>query len=287
MKKILLSLFWIITFWLINFWSCSTVDDILNTTSHVVSSVSVTSTDTFVTVVDFWEFDSSTVCFKFDNMSVSTNIQVGPYTSQNPWYLNRNQWYYYRWAWAWNYTCVYVWSDWRYLNVSVPNPVTFDVEYFFMNTFLDTTLPVMTSFECQQNYDLIPISSVDSNYCEINNLCPSWWWECIISGSWFSDIYIYSNNRYFPLTWTNSVFINLPQYLTYNYDYSNWWDDLDIDIWYSVDDSYLSSVKDLQLTTPNQVDLNNIVSWLLPLFVPWLVVILFLYFVFRFLKKIF
>jgi len=54
MKKILLSLFWIITFWLINFWSCSTVDDILNTTSHVVSSVSVTSTDTFVTVVDFW-----------------------------------------------------------------------------------------------------------------------------------------------------------------------------------------------------------------------------------------
>ena len=281
MKKILLSLFWIITLWLINFWSCFNVSDFItyiDTQTVNINQWSVHKVFETTSSSDYW-----TYCIKITSI---TSGRIWAFWYNNSLAFNRDWFsYFYSDFGVPFYVCSYV--NVSYLLLYAQNwsiDITYDL--FKLNNLLDYQVPVMTSFECQQNYDLIPISSVDSNYCEINNLCPSWWWECI-EGSWFSDIYIYSNNRYFPLTWTNSVFINLPQYLNYNYDYSNWWNDLDIDLWYSVDDSYLSSVKDLQLTTPNQVDLNNIVSWLLPLFVPWLVVILFLYFVFRFLKKIF
>ena len=42
-----------------------------------------------------------------------------------------------------------------------------------------------------------------------------------------------------------------------------------------------------QKEIPNEIDFNNTVSVLLPLFVPGLVLILFIYFIFRLLKKIF
>lgn len=136
---------------------------------------------------------------------------------------------------------------------------------------------LMSSLECQTDYNLIPIESVDINYCVSNQLCPACdltWWN---SELFINDIQHISA----PL-----ININIPE--EFDWDYT--WNDeeflLDVK-WYNVDTEYISSIITTQNSKPNNVDFNNIVSWLIPLLVPWLVLIAFIYFVFRFVKKIF
>ena len=57
--------------------------------------------------------------------------------------------------------------------------------------------------------------------------------------------------------------------------------------WYNVDTAYIDWIITTQKTLPDKQDFNNTISWLLPLFVPWLVIIACLYFIFRFIKKVF
>ena len=132
-----------------------------------------------------------------------------------------------------------------------------------------------TSEECQSEYSLMPIWSCDSEYCELN-------WMCGVSWTWLSELYI---------NWINHLSapeINLLIPLEYQWDYLYTWDILNINIsWYNVDYEYIDNIIRTQNSTPNDTDLNNIVSGLTPLFVPWLVLILFILFVFRFIKKIF
>lgn len=56
---------------------------------------------------------------------------------------------------------------------------------------------------------------------------------------------------------------------------------------FNVDTEYIDWIIRTQKTTPNNTDFNNIVSGLIPLLVPGLFIILFIYFIFRFIKKVF
>lgn len=176
-------------------------------------------------------------------------------------------------------------------------------------TWLDnncpTCSPQYTSQECQSVYWLV--SSWLLNECESDLL------SCQSSISWYdSTLNVCTNNlnncttnlsNCLEWNWSNiqwsSLFINDIQHIwaplinitipeEINWDYT--WNDEDFIInisWYNVDTDYIAWIITTQNSKPNNVDFNNIVSWLIPLLVPWLVLIAFIYFVFRFIKKIF
>ena len=143
----------------------------------------------------------------------------------------------------------------------------------------------MTSLECQTEYNLIPISSVDENYCTTNNLCPSsecpvcpvWTW-------WVSSVYI---NDILHVG-SPFIYMNIPEEIDWDYAYTQWWTNMNIDIvWYNQDPDKINGIITIQNYKPNSQDFTSLVSNAIPLFVPWLCIILLLYFIFRFIKKIF
>ena len=117
---------------------------------------------------------------------------------------------------------------------------------------------------------------IDTNYCVSNDLCPvsSWvsWSELVIN-----DIVHESA----PL-----INITIPE--EYSWDYSVDENEFTLDIsGYNVDYAYIDNIITTQKWKPNNIDFNNVITWLIPLLVPWLVIILFIWFIFRFIKKIF
>lgn len=128
-------------------------------------------------------------------------------------------------------------------------------------------------------------SSIDSNYCELNNLCPVYTWDSE-DLSWVNRSILHIN--WIEHVWAWFIDITIPEEFDWNYLYTWNWDVFELNIsWYNVDTEYIDWIITTQKTLPNKEDFNNTISWLLPWFVPWLVIVLFLYFVFRFLKKVF
>lgn len=170
-------------------------------------------------------------------------------------------------VWVNSFTCV---PSWRtiYLYWDTTAKIYFFKQWVWI-------VPILSSQECQLEYSLIPISEVDSEYCQTNNLCPE-------VSNWLSTLYI-NDIRHESMPF---IYVNIPE--EFQRDYSTWINDFTIDVeWYNVDTEYISWVIDTQKNKPSQTDFNNIITDIIPLFVPWLVIILFIYFVFRFLKKIF
>lgn len=130
-------------------------------------------------------------------------------------------------------------------------------------------------------------NSIDHNYCENNNLCPIYTWDSwSCNNSWDvsrSSVYI---NDIQHLWWPN-INISIPEEISWDYDY-NVNNDMSIDIeWYNVDYDKINWIVDIQKYKPTSDDFTRLVSESVPLFVPWLVIILLVYFIFRFVKKIF
>ena len=167
-------------------------------------------------------------------------------------------------------------------------------DYFYLNDLLNSDLPIMTSLDCQTQYNLIPISSVDQAYC-INNfpvIAITWVNQdycvsndlCPMNSNWVSNLFI--NDIFHP--WAFNIIINIPEEIGWDYAYTSSWYNFNLDIdRYNVDYTKVQDQIDIQNYKPNSDDLSQIVSEIIPLFVPWLVIILLLYFIFRFIKKIF
>lgn len=125
----------------------------------------------------------------------------------------------------------------------------------------------MSELECQTEYSLVPVDTV----CPVNEN-PDW-----------SAVYVNEIQH----IWWPTINITIPE--EYAWDY-NYWNDSGLNIvisGFNVDYEYMDNVINTQKTLPNDIDFNNIVSSIVPLFVPWIVIIFFLYFVFKFIKKIF
>lgn len=106
-------------------------------------------------------------------------------------------------------------------------------------------------------------------------------WSCESWSNW-SALYINDIQH----LWKPNIFITIPEEI--NWTYTSEWDDFDLNVsWYNVDTEYIENVIDIQNTKPSQDDFNKIISEVIPLFVPWLFIILFIYFVFRLVKKVF
>lgn len=141
---------------------------------------------------------------------------------------------------------------------------------------------VYDSIKCQTEYSLIPISSVDQEYCTSNNLCPSQ--DCPVWTWWISSVYI---NDILHVG-APFIYMNIPEEIDWDYAYTQWWTNMNIDVvWYNQDTEKIEWIITVQNYKPNSSDFTSLVSNAIPLFVPWLCIILLLYFIFRFIKKIF
>lgn len=130
----------------------------------------------------------------------------------------------------------------------------------------------------ETDYDLL---SWNYNTCvsDLNSCMNNWWisWDVQWSSLFINDDQV---------LWNKNIFINIP--FDYEYSYTNEWEDFELDIvWLNYDEDYIAWIITTQNSKPSKSDLNYIISSLLPLFVPWLVIILFIYFVFKFIKKAF
>lgn len=154
----------------------------------------------------------------------------------------------------------------------------------FVNNFSDFTLFCPSCPECQEcetcptTWEILSWyileSSINSGYCIENWLC----WEI---STWLSTLYI-NDIRHESKPF---IYINIPEEI--NWDYT--WDieQISIDVeGYNKDTDYINSVISSQISKPTSEDLWNLIN-VVTKFVPWLVIILFIYFVFRFIKKIF
>ena len=142
-----------------------------------------------------------------------------------------------------------------------------------------------TSLECQQEYSLIPISSVDANYCSSNNLCSSSGCdECpeFTGDSNWSALYINNvlhDSR--PI-----VRVDIPSEI--DRDYSTTPNEFDLNIsWYNVDTEWMDGVLSVQNYKPTTDDFSALVWEALPKFWWLLAVCLFVILVFYMIKKVF
>jgi len=127
-------------------------------------------------------------------------------------------------------------------------------------------------------------SEITPWYCEVEFwlISPS---DCPNS-SWTGDIMwssFWVNN--FQVMWGRNIYLYIPDWLDWDYTYFD--ENLQIEVENEWDSEYIEWIIENQTTLPNKTDLNNIISGVLPLFIPGLVIILFIYFIFRFIKKIF
>ena len=111
------------------------------------------------------------------------------------------------------------------------------------------------------------------------------WWQCSwdVIGSWnWSALYINDIQH------ESAPLINLTIPEEFERDYTNDSGEFNLWVsWYNLDPAYIDWIITTQKTLPDKQDFNNTISWLLPLFIPWLVIIACLYFIFRFIKKVF
>lgn len=151
-------------------------------------------------------------------------------------------------------------------------------QYYYQTCSWERLDYINDLLECQD--DLTTLSwSYNSCLWELNT-CMSW-------NPWTWDIQwsaLFINN--IQHIWKPIINITIPQEI--NWDYTTTWDLFDLSVvWYNVDYDKIEWVINTQSTIPTKDDFNKIVSEVIPLFVPWLIIILFIYFVFRFIKKIF
>lgn len=143
------------------------------------------------------------------------------------------------------------------------------------------TCPEINTWEILSWYILE--SEIDNQYCEDHWYCPlinSW----DIIWSWDNWSALFINEIQHPSA--PLINITIPE----EFDWTYTWDEEEYDVvvnWYNVDTEYIDWIIRNQTTLPDKTDFNKAISELVPLLVPWLVIILFLYFVFRSIKKIF
>ena len=109
-------------------------------------------------------------------------------------------------------------------------------------------------------------------------------WDCRAgncSGEYFSNLFI--NNVSYP--WSANIFVNVPQEFDFNYSLT--WSDSAIDIEYKTDPDYVQSIIDINSYRPTSSDFTDTFVSGLALVMPYIVILLFIVFVRKLIKKIF
>lgn len=312
MKKILLSLFWFITLWLLNFSSAEIYDFTTYDQQLLISS----SSDIYL----YNEFyNSPVICFDTMSPGWAGAVSFNWNTYSLVWqfiscYMFLNNIPYHLDVWGWSIR-VKMYFD----SSTIDNDFSSSCDYSQYEAQINTLSWNLAT--CQSNYDTLNFncnnldssyksclsnlstcqsdfnscqnssacdyswyileSEINSWYCLVNWLCPS---SEICNDSDYSNLFIYSNNKYFSITWTNNIYVNLPSYLWYDYDYSNAWNDLDIDVWMVVDEDYIDWLNAVQNYKPTSEDFTKLI-WTLAPYSKILIFCVFLFIIWAWIKK--
>lgn len=134
---------------------------------------------------------------------------------------------------------------------------------------------------CKTAYNTL---SWNYNSClwELNSCMSNSWSNC--SWTWTNWSALYINN----IQHLGKPIINIAIPEEISWDYVSTGDIFDLSVvGYNVDPDYIEWIINLQNTKPTEEDFNKLVSEVVPLLVPGLFIIAFLYFAFRFIKKVF
>lgn len=264
MKKLLLSLFvWFV--WIISFWYCNDI------VSRVNSSISLSNTYTW---------DCVWYCCIQSSSSSKQLIRLNYWgVEYQPFYWNYNNNDLYCFELLWSYTL----TNSNSTAITVYN---YDIPISIYSgdcSDCSTCDDPYTSLECQTEYNLIPVEDVDINYCVWNWLCPN---EC---GSWtdfswdlqYSNIYI--NSILHP--WEENIFIDIPDYIQWDYSVDTWNFNLYVWSWYDMD--YMNSIIKINSYRPTSSDFTNIFVSGLTLIFPYIFVLLLIIFMWKLIKRVF
>lgn len=281
MKKILLSI--LISFiWLVWFWYCWFEN---NFTTWFVLTTSQNWNN-------FFAYDSSWIKIVPINWSITVNWETclfvrSTWTNPNS-YLQASCW------WS-NYNekitsfTFSAWSYWFECYDTTHNCTSTSID-FWWQTFSFTNVSwwsdcpsQYTSEECQQEYSLMPISSCDSEYCQLNELC--WTWS---SWSWdlqWSSLFI----NWIQHVWWSIIDVTIPSEIQRNYIYT--WENeetfkLDIE-GLNGDPDYIQWIIDVNSYRPTSEDFTNTFVWGLTLIFPYIIITAIVLFIWRFIRKIF
>lgn len=321
----MLSIFIIGVIWFINFWSCETVSWLKNYIySWTVDfwEMPMNSYTNPIKVITVENVGSSlkNYCVEFDIVSWSVSkdyhftIWFGKnsYLSSWSWWITKNWWtnpfpnvfnvFAEIWQDMWTSWTVCLFWNVPYLNIWLLNwnsaqyswRFILDYKVYDLTSLLNTELSSpdcptcddpYTSLECQNEYNLIPVENVTKEYCEINhNLispesCPICEWSGSIN---WSALYI--NNE--QVSSASRINVNIYDWIDYNLNYVE--DSATINVtgpeW---DQEYIQWIIDTNSYQPSTEDFKNVFVWWLTLILPYLVVVLFVVFIWKFIRKIF
>lgn len=143
-----------------------------------------------------------------------------------------------------------------------------------------------TSLQCQTEYNLIPIEDVTKNYCEVNfDLIDPL--DCPSSPSWSGDVSrsaLYIDNVQY--SGAPNIYININDLLEYSMTYVSGSAVIDVN-GYSYDTWYMADILTIQEYHPTSEDFTTSFVSFLTFALPYVVVILFVVFVRKLIRKIF
>ena len=274
----------VLSVWIASFASAETVEDLINylTTVNItsLSQNSITNVSYFTSSTSKWVY-----CFEINfsypswwSYPGALKVWISDKTYDLPWW-----WVEVWWAYIPNSLCFYNYTD--YVNVQALNKnlTNISLKIYRLDSLLNTTLPVMTSLQCQTNYSLIPISDVTANYCKLNfslispTECPEseWTWAVL-----YTDWYI--NNVEYP--WTRSLKWTIPDEIAYSVTYNT--DETLVDVeWYDVDEDYINAIIENEKLTPTNEDFTTLINGLIA-FIPYLFIALLFFRFVRIINKI-
>lgn len=205
---------------------------------------------------------------KPDRNQSSTATLVGNFVSNIRW----NAWFDIDWNWVSvnNYPCLFFksWSTpefWFTTTLNLNNISWFNLWYSIytldnLNTLFNVSEcpDQYSSLECQTEYNLIPVSSVDSNYCENNNLCSSSWsWDCWTWSTNWSALFINDIQHLGKPV----ISIDIPEEI--NRDYTSTDSEFNVEIiGYNVDYEKMNQTLSIQKYNPTSEDFTQVV-WIL------------------------
>jgi len=177
-------------------------------------------------------------------------------------------------------------SSANYVQFVIVDSDSFDLSVKPLSTwFYASVITPSDCFSCPSTWDILSWyileSSIDSVYCENNNLCPVYTWDCEnSSGVNWSSLYI---NNIQHLWWPN-IYITIPEEIGRDYNYNDY-DDMFINVsGYNVDYDKITWIIDVQNYKPSQEDFNNVI-WILADYMPIIVIFLWLLFIYKMIRK--
>lgn len=268
-------------------WSCtvSSYQDIVYSWTKTITQNSTTN------IIDFWSSPNKTMCITLEWTMGNQNYVKLWFNNNATSVASDSQEYWY--DQVWKTVCLY--ANKRYFNINNPKSTNPEISYsiYFLNDLLNESVPCeevqweqCTQLKCETDYNLIPESSINSEYCEDRfNLidpenCPSSWWTGDIN--WSS---VFVNSR--QIEGAENIYMFLPDFLTWDFTYIDSWTTLEIDVENEWDEDYIDNILAINTYRPSSEEFAVSFVWGLTLIMPYIIVTLFILFVWKIIKRVF